>query len=45
MPQVSPSQANDFFQKCQFIIRLGKALHKLGSTLYRLKYNLLSIAQ
>ncbi len=45
MPQVSPSQANDFFQKRRFIIRLGKALHKLGSTAYRLEDNLLSIAR
>jgi len=45
MPQVSLSQANDFFQKRRFIIRLGKALHKLGSTAYRLEDNLLSIAQ
>lgn len=45
MPQVSPFQTDDFFQKRRFIIRLGKALHKLGSTAYRLEGNLLSIAQ
>ncbi|MBL4821946.1 MAG: threonine/serine exporter family protein [Colwellia sp.] len=45
MPQVSPSQPDDFFQKRRFIIRLGKALHKLGSTAYRLEDNLLSIAR
>ncbi len=45
MPQVSPSPTNDFFQKRRFIIRLGKALHKLGSTAYRLEDNLLSIAR
>jgi len=45
MPQVSPSQTDDFFQKRRFIIRLGKALHKLGSTAYRLEDNLLSIAR
>jgi uncharacterized membrane protein YjjP (DUF1212 family) len=43
MPQVSPT--DDFFQKRRFIIRLGKALHKLGSTAYRLEDNLLSIAR
>jgi uncharacterized membrane protein YjjP (DUF1212 family) len=36
--------ADDFYQKRRFIIRLGKALHKLGSTAYRLEDNLLSIA-
>ncbi|NQY87336.1 MAG: threonine/serine exporter family protein [Colwellia sp.] len=45
MPQVSPSQTDAFFQKRRFIIRLGKALHKLGSTAYRLEDNLLSIAR
>lgn len=45
MPQVSTSQTEDFFQKRRFIIRLGKALHKLGSTAYRLEDNLLSIAR
>jgi uncharacterized membrane protein YjjP (DUF1212 family) len=35
---------DDFYQKRRFIIRLGKALHKLGSTAYRLEDNLLSIA-
>jgi len=45
MPQVSPSPTDDFFQKRRFIIRLGKALHKLGSTAYRLEDNLLSIAR
>lgn len=39
------SQADDFYQKRRFIIRLGKALHKLGSTAYRLEDNLLSLAQ
>ncbi|GAA0810047.1 threonine/serine exporter family protein [Colwellia sp. D2M02] len=38
------SQIDDFHQKRRFIIRLGKALHKLGSTAYRLEDNLLSIA-
>lgn len=37
------TQADDFYQKRRFIIRLGKALHKLGSTSYRLEDNLLSI--
>ncbi len=37
-------QSDDFYQKRRFIIRLGKALHKLGSTAYRLEDNLLSIA-
>ncbi|WP_114325368.1 threonine/serine ThrE exporter family protein [Candidatus Colwellia aromaticivorans] len=45
MPQVSPSQTDDFFQKRRFIIQLGKALHKLGSTAYRLEDSLLSIAR
>lgn len=45
MPQVSTSPTEDFFQKRRFIIRLGKALHKLGSTAYRLEDNLLSIAR
>jgi uncharacterized membrane protein YjjP (DUF1212 family) len=36
--------ADDFYQKRRFIIQLGKALHKLGSTAYRLEDNLLSIA-
>jgi len=36
--------ADDFYQKRRFIIKLGKALHKLGSTAYRLEDNLLSIA-
>ncbi len=36
--------ADDFYQKRRFIIELGKALHKLGSTAYRLEDNLLSIA-
>ncbi len=44
MSQVSPSQTDNFYQKRRFIIRLGKALHKLGSTAYRLEDNLLSIA-
>jgi uncharacterized membrane protein YjjP (DUF1212 family) len=38
-------QADDFYQKRRFIIKLGKALHKLGSTAYRLEDNLLSIAK
>ncbi|MGB0936748.1 MAG: threonine/serine ThrE exporter family protein [Colwellia sp.] len=37
-------QTDDFYQKRRFIIRLGKALHKLGATAYRLEDNLLSIA-
>lgn len=37
-------QSHDFYQKRRFIIRLGKALHKLGSTASRLEDNLLSIA-
>jgi uncharacterized membrane protein YjjP (DUF1212 family) len=45
MSQVSATQTDDFFQKRRFIIRLGKALHKLGSTAYRLEDNLLSIAR
>ncbi|MFT7005780.1 MAG: uncharacterized membrane protein YjjP (DUF1212 family) [Colwellia sp.] len=45
MSQVSASQTDDFFQKRRFIIRLGKALHKLGSTAHRLEDNLLSIAR
>jgi len=45
MPPVSPPQSDDFRQKRRFIIRLGKALHKLGSTAYRLEDNLLSIAR
>jgi len=39
------AQTDDFYQKRRFIIRLGKALHKLGSTAYRLEDNLLSIAR
>lgn len=39
------SQSDNFYQKRKFIIRLGKALHKLGSTAYRLEDNLLSIAK
>ncbi len=38
-------QTDNFYQKRRFIIRLGKALHKLGSTAYRLEDNLLSIAK
>jgi len=38
------SQTDNFYQKRRFIIKLGKALHKLGSTAYRLEDNLLSIA-
>jgi uncharacterized membrane protein YjjP (DUF1212 family) len=38
------THSDDFYQKRRFIIRLGKALHKLGSTAYRLEDNLLSIA-
>jgi uncharacterized membrane protein YjjP (DUF1212 family) len=45
MSHVSATQTDDFFQKRRFIIRLGKALHKLGSTAYRLEDNLLSIAR
>jgi len=45
MSQVSATQTDDFFQKRRFIIRLGKALHKLGSTAHRLEDNLLSIAR
>lgn len=45
MPHASPIQTDDFFQKRRFIIRLGKALHKLGSTAHRLEDNLLSIAR
>ncbi|NQY63615.1 MAG: threonine/serine exporter family protein [Alteromonadaceae bacterium] len=37
-------QTDDFYQKRRFIIRLGKALHKLGTTAYRLEDNLQSIA-
>ncbi|MGL1956447.1 MAG: threonine/serine exporter family protein [Colwellia sp.] len=37
-------QPDNFYQKRRFIIRLGKALHKLGSTANRLEDNLLSIA-
>lgn len=37
-------QTPDFYKKRRFIIRLGKALHQLGSTAYRLEDNLLSIA-
>jgi len=37
-------QSDDFYQKRRFIIRLGKALHKLGTTSYRLEANLLNIA-
>ena len=36
--------SDDFYIKRKFIIRLGKALHKLGSTAYRLEDNLLNIA-
>ena len=36
--------SDDFYIKRKFIIRLGKALHKLGTTAYRLEDNLLSIA-
>ena len=36
---------DNFYQKRRFIIKLGKALHKLGSTAYRLEDNLLSIAK
>ena len=35
---------DDFYIKRKFIIRLGKALHKLGTTAYRLEDNLLSIS-
>jgi len=45
MPNASPQQTDVFYQKRRFIIRLGKALHKLGSTAYRLEDNLLSIAK
>ena len=45
MPHVAQAQTDDFFQKRRFIIRLGKALHKLGSTAHRLEDNLLSIAR
>jgi uncharacterized membrane protein YjjP (DUF1212 family) len=45
MSQVSAAQTDNFFQKRRFIIRLGKALHKLGSTAHRLEDNLLSIAR
>ena len=38
-------QTDNFYQKRRFIIKLGKALHKLGSTAYRLEDNLLSIAR
>jgi len=38
------TQTDDFYQKRRFIIRLGKALHKLGTTAYRLEDNLLNIA-
>lgn len=38
------SQTDDFYIKRKFIIRLGKALHKLGTTAYRLEDNLLNIA-
>ena len=38
-------QTDNFYQKRRFIIKLGKALHKLGSTAYRLEDNLLSIAK
>lgn len=34
----------DFYIKRKFIIRLGKALHKLGATSYRLEDNLTNIA-
>jgi uncharacterized membrane protein YjjP (DUF1212 family) len=37
-------QSNDFYQKRRFIIRLGKALHKLGTTSYRLEANLADVA-
>ena len=36
--------SDDFYIKRKFIIRLGKALHKLGTTAYRLEDNLLNIA-
>lgn len=39
------THADDFYQKRRFIIQLGEALHKLGSTAYRLEDNLLSIAR
>lgn len=45
MSQFSATQTDDFLQKRRFIIRLGKALHKLGSTAHRLEDNLLSIAR
>jgi uncharacterized membrane protein YjjP (DUF1212 family) len=38
------THSDNFYQKRRFIIQLGKALHKLGSTAYRLEDNLLSIA-
>jgi len=38
------TQSDNFYQKRRFIIRLGKALHKLGTTSYRLEDNLLNIA-
>ncbi|KGJ87227.1 threonine/serine exporter family protein [Colwellia psychrerythraea] len=38
-------KTDNFYQKRRFIIKLGKALHKLGSTAYRLEDNLLSIAK
>ncbi|MEI6895679.1 MAG: threonine/serine exporter family protein [Colwellia sp.] len=38
-------QTDNFYQKRRFIIKLGKALHKLGSTSYRLEDNLLTIAK
>lgn len=38
------TSSDDFYQKRRFIIQLGKALHKLGSTAYRLEDNLQSIA-
>lgn len=43
LPTEQPTEV--FYQKRRFIIRLGKALHKLGTTAYRLEDNLLSISQ
>ena len=37
--------ADELYQKHTFIIQLGKALHKLGSTSYRLEDNLRNIAK
>ena len=42
---LSVKKTDEFYQKRRFIIRLGKALHKLGTTAYRLEDNLLNIAQ